>query len=78
LRSAEWLWRLRVASAEPGRQNWPQLPAPDDEVKGRFGAALTEAVLYGDAESKEAATRWFQGLGIPVPEPDLEGEEGGG
>jgi membrane associated rhomboid family serine protease len=69
LRSAEWLFRARREGASG---------APDDEVKARFRAALSEAAFHGDAETRGAAERWFREAGIPVPEPDLEGEEGGG
>jgi len=64
LRSAEWLWR---GSGEV-----------QGAVSARFGAVITEAALYGDPAAGEAAARWFRDRGLPVPEPDLEGEEGGG
>jgi hypothetical protein len=43
-----------------------------------FRAAITEAALYGDKRTAEAAASWFRERGMPVPEPDLEGEQGGG
>ncbi|HEX5135787.1 MAG TPA: rhomboid family intramembrane serine protease [Planctomycetota bacterium] len=64
LRSAEWLWR---GSGEVR-----------GDVRARFGAVITEAALYGDPAAGEEAARWFRERGLPVPEPDLEGEEGGG
>jgi membrane associated rhomboid family serine protease len=66
LRSADWLWRAAEG---------PMVP---DEVAARFGAALTEAALHGDAGARAAAEQWFRERGLPVPAPDLEGEEGGG
>ena len=66
LRSAEWLWR-----ASEG-------PVVSDEIAARFRAALTEAALYHDGAAQEAAAQWFRERGLAVPEPDLEGEEGGG
>ncbi len=66
LRSAEWLWQASEGPVVP------------DEVAARFRAALTEAALYHDAPAREAASQWFRARGLPVPEPDLEGEEGGG
>jgi membrane associated rhomboid family serine protease len=66
LRSAEWLWRASEGPIVP------------EEVVAQFRAALTEAALYGDPAAREAAARWFRDRGMPVPEPDLEGEEGGG
>ncbi len=64
LRSAEWLWR---GSGEAS-----------GDVVARFGAAITEAALYGDPATGEEAAKWFRERGLAVPEPDLEGEEGGG
>ncbi|MCK6458702.1 MAG: rhomboid family intramembrane serine protease, partial [Planctomycetes bacterium] len=64
LRSAEWLWR---GSGEAS-----------GDVVARFGAAITEAALYGDPAAGEEAAKWFRERGMAVPEPDLEGEEGGG
>ncbi len=66
LRSAEWLWRASEGPVVP------------DDVAARFRAALTEAALHGDAPAQEAAAQWFRARGLPVPGPDLEGEEGGG
>jgi len=66
LRSADWLWRASKGPLVP------------DDVTARFRAAITEAALYGDPKAGEAAARWFRERGMPVPEPDLEGEEGGG
>jgi hypothetical protein len=63
LRSAEWLWR---GSGEAR-----------GDVVARFGAAITEAALYGDPATAEEAAKWFRERGMAVPEPDLEGEEGG-
>jgi membrane associated rhomboid family serine protease len=65
LQSARWLWR----STEP---------EVTDDVKARFKAAVTEGALYGDAGTRGAAEAWFLERGLPVPAPDLEGEEGGG
>lgn len=64
--SAEWLWRAAEGPVVP------------DDVVARFRAALTEAALYGVPQVREAAAQWFRERGMPVPEPDLEGEEGGG
>jgi tetratricopeptide (TPR) repeat protein len=64
LRSAEWLWR---GSGEAS-----------GDVVARFGAAITEAALYGDPAVAEEAARWFRERGMAVPAPDLEGEEDGG
>ncbi len=66
LRSADWLWRAAEGPVAP------------EDVQARFRATLTEAVLYGDPEARQAAERWFRERGLPIPEPDLEGEEGGG
>ena len=64
--SAEWLWAARGKGA------------PDEATVARFKAALSEAAQYRDSRAREAAEAWFRGAGIPVPEPDLEGKEGGG
>lgn len=73
LKSAEWLW---AATPAPRREGVPG--APDEAVVARFLAAYSEAALLGDAATKEAAERWLRSAGIPVPEPDLEGDDGGG
>jgi rhomboid protease GluP len=66
LRSAFWLWKATEGPAVP------------DDVIARFRATITEAALYGDPQAGEDAKRWFRERGMKVPEPDLEGEQGGG
>ncbi|MHC4549018.1 MAG: rhomboid family intramembrane serine protease [Planctomycetota bacterium] len=66
--SAHWWWREADApDAVPGA-----------EVQARFRAALTEAHRQGNEAVQVQAERWFRARGLPVPPPDLAGDEEGG